>query len=485
MNLVTKKTVAGAALTVVAALLLIAWLARGGEEEQGDGPPGLQAGRPKGGAVTSARRVRTPIKHVVYIIKENRTFDNYFARYPGADGTDTGRISTGEEIELSVAPDVLLGDLGHEFLDGVVAINGGRMNGFDRIPLNGDSLAGYSSFTREGLPAYWAYADNFVLGDRMFSPMYGPTFPAHLYAVGAQAARVVSNKQGPGLYAPSKNGERGGYCSDEGERVLRFKKLVRAERERVMRAEESADFETIKDYWETVHPCFDFRVLPDLLNERGISWHYYAGYGDWRNTIHAIRHLRYSKYWGANVSSTDRIISDVRDGELAAVTWAVPPVGLNEHPGGPSVCMGENWTVRYVNAIMRSEYWDSTAIFIVWDDFGGFYDHVPPPHYDEMGLGPRVPFLMISPWAKEGFIDHTTYELSSVVRFIETIWGLETLTRRDAQSDNMLGAFDFNQSKTPGERKLILEQRDCTDLPARSAAAYERDGPRAFEALGD
>jgi len=470
------------AAVVVAALVFLGWLLqRGGD----DRPPGIQPGRPASTAAEGTRHVRTPIKHVVYIIKENRTFDNYFARYPGADGADTGRLSTGEEIELSVAADVLLGDLGHEFLDGVIAINGGRMDGFDRIPLNGDSLAGYSSFTRAGLPAYWAYADNFVLGDRMFSPMYGPTFPAHLYAVGAQAARVTGNKEGPGLYAPSKNGERGAYCSDDGERVYRFQEMVRAERRRVMNAEESVDSDTIKDFWETVHPCFDFEVLPDLLNEKGITWHYYAGYGDWRNTLHAIRHIRYSRYWGPNVSSTEKIIRDVRDGKLANVTWAVPPVGLNEHPGGPSVCMGENWTVRYVNAIMRSKYWETTAIFIVWDDFGGFYDHVPPPHYDVMGLGPRVPLLIISPWAKKGYIDSTTYELSSVVKFIETVFGLRTMTQRDAQSDDMLGAFDFNQATSPRERKLILEPRDCTGLPAKSAAAYHQEGVHAFEALGD
>ena len=120
--------------------------------------------------------MRTPIKHVVYIIKENRTFDNYFARYPGADGARTGRTSDGRTVPLTVAPDVLLGDLGHEFMDGVKAVNGGRMDGFDLVS-NGEGLAGYSSFTRAGIPAYWAYADNFVLGDRMFSSMYGPTFP--------------------------------------------------------------------------------------------------------------------------------------------------------------------------------------------------------------------------------------------------------------------------------------------------------------------
>ena len=357
------------------------------------------------------------------------------------------------------------------------------MDGFDLVS-NGDSLAGYSSFKRSGIPAYWAYADKFVLGDRMFSSMYGPTFPEHLYTVGAQAARVTDNKHDNGLYYPG-TGRRGVYCTDPGEAVYRFRRLTASERREVMSAEERADMDKVREYWVSVKPCFDFKVLPDLLNREGISWRYYAEYGDWRNALHAIRHIRFSKYWKSNVATPKELISDVRDGELASVTWALPPIGLNEHPGGPSVCMGENWTVRYVNAIMRSKFWKSTAIFITWDDFGGFYDHVPPPHYDIMGLGPRVPLLIVSPWAKKGFIDHTTYELTSPVRFIEKIFGLEPLTKRDARADDMLGAFDFDQQAKPRKRRLILEPRDCTGLPARAAKAYERNGNQAFAFLGD
>ena len=147
------------------------------------------------------------------------------------------------------------------------------------------------------------------------------------------------------------------------------------------------------------------------------------------------------------------------------MTWIVPPVGLNEHPGGPSVCAGENWTVRYVNAVMNSKYWKNTAIVLTWDDFGGFYDHVPPPHYDIMGLGPRVPLLIISPWAKEGFIDHTTYEFSSVLKFIETLFGLEPMTRRDRLADDMYGAFNFKKKPDFAKRKLILEPRNCPPPP--------------------
>jgi phospholipase C len=160
-------------------------------------------------------------------------------------------------------------------------------------------------------------------------------------------------------------------------------------------------------------------------------------------------------------------MKDIQSGRLREVSWVLPGVGNDEHPGGGnhSVCRGENWTVRHVNAIMRSRFWKNTAIVITWDDFGGFYDHVSPPHYDVMGLGPRVPLLVISPWAKKGFVDHTTYEFSSVVKFIETLFGLEPLTERDKEANDMLNAFDFDSDVDPADRRLILEERACPPIP--------------------
>jgi phospholipase C len=149
------------------------------------------------------------------------------------------------------------------------------------------------------------------------------------------------------------------------------------------------------------------------------------------------------------------------------VSWLIPPESYNEHPGlGVSVCAGENWTVQQVNAVMRSPYWKDTVIVVVWDDFGGFYDHVVPPQYDIMGLGPRTPALIISPWtragssAEGGSIDHTTYEFSSVLRFVEGLFGLAHLTRRDATADPLTGALDF--ASPPRTDPLILTERhDC------------------------
>ena len=160
-----------------------------------------------------------------------------------------------------------------------------------------------------------------------------------------------------------------------------------------------------------------------------------------------------------------------------------------------NVCEGENWTVEYLNAVMRSEYWPSTAIVIVWDDFGGFYDHVVPPHYDVMGLGPRTPALIISPWTKPGdnpdggSIDSTVYEFSSVLRFIENLHGLKPMTERDRQADPLSGAFDFTQE--PRLDPLILPPRDCPTpdaarrLGAPRGAARDRPAPgRGIGPLG-
>jgi phospholipase C len=196
--------------------------------------------------------------------------------------------------------------------------------------------------------------------------------------------------------------------------------------------------------------------------------------------------MRFSKHWGTDITPEEEFERDIARERLDEVVWVVPGPGVNEHPGGPSVCVGENWTVSVVNQIMRSKYWKNTAIILTWDDFGGFYDHVPPPQYDIMGLGPRVPLLIISPWAKQGYVDSTEYEFSSVLKFIETIHGLDCMTHRDCNANNMMGAFDFDQDVRPRDRKLILKERDCTDLPAEVARQYEEKGIyEAFRALGD
>jgi len=133
------------------------------------------------------------------------------------------------------------------------------------------------------------------------------------------------------------------------------------------------------------------------------------------------------------------------------------------------VCIGENWTAQMLNSLMQGPDWSSTAVFLTWDDFGGFYDHVPPQQIDGYGLGFRVPLLVISPFAKQGYIDHVQYEFSSMLRFAENQLGLAPLTKRDSSANDMTNAFDFSQSPRP---PLVLTQRTC-NLSADAETTYD------------
>jgi phospholipase C len=455
------------------------WPAGGNE---GASPTGPTAGGETGGGATGGGNGgqapgaivpgENPIEHVIFLVKENRTFDHYFGTYPGADGaTEGGTLECsdagcvpGDTIPLKPAPYIQPHDITHGFSSGLYSINGGAMNGFNIIG-SGQDLSGYVQHSRETLPSYWAYADRFTLADHFFTSMYGPTFPEHLYTVAAQSNGVVDNK--------SNADTPGSYCDDPQEFTQRFRDgLTKQDVKRIMKLEDEITREIpdqlirIAQYWEETRTCFDIKVLPDLLERNGISWKYYGNADQWMNGLQAIRHVRFGPMW-EKVQSPETILQDLKDGELPEVSWLIPPEGnANEHPGsGTNVCIGENWTVQYVNAVMRSDFWPTTAIVIVWDDFGGFYDHVPPPHYDVMGLGPRTPALIISPYTRHGdsrdggSIDSTVYEFSSVLRFIEELHGLKPMTDRDAQADPLSGAFDF--TREPRLDPLILKQRDC------------------------
>jgi phospholipase C len=471
-----RQTFGAFMIALIAMLTWQFWPSAGTERSGPDGgtggPPGTNGGN--GNESPPPGNGENPIEHVIFLVKENRSFDHYFGAYPGAEGATQGgtiedckasSFQDGPVVDLEPAPSVLPHDLGHAFAPGLYSINGGKMNGYNCVPL-GDDMIGYTQHSRKTLPAYWAYADRFVLADRFFTSMFGPTFPEHLYTVAAQSYGIVDNK--------TTTNVEGNYCDDETEITKRFpvEDLSRSDVRNIMQLEEDITSEVpdqlirIAAYWEDTRTCIDIKVLPDVLEKEGISWGYYANPDTWMNALQAIRHVRFGPMWN-KVHPPDQFLRDVRQGELPAVSWLIPPEGHpNEHPGSmTNVCEGENWTVEYVNAVMRSDAWANTAIVIVWDDFGGFYDHVVPPHYDIMGLGPRTPALIISPWttpgdnAEGGSIDSTEYEFSSVLRFIEDLHGLEPMTDRDRKADPLSGAFDFDQE--PRLDPLILPQRDC------------------------
>jgi phospholipase C len=374
------------------------------------------------------------IEHVVFIVKENRTFDHYFGTFLGANGATSGALSTGQVISLGRAPDVTPHDIDHSYQAAVTAIDGGAMDKFDLIAggnVKGDLLA-YTQYTEEDLPNYFKYARHFVLADAFFSSLKGPSFPNHLYTVGAQSGGAINN--------PANSQGRWGCDSPTNSRVQTLDE---------------------DDNVGHVYPCFDFDTLADRLEEKGLSWKYYApGEGQsgyiW-SALDAIRHIRLTSLWQQHVVPTEQFVQDAQTGNLPAVSWVVTQAAQSEHPPA-SVCAGENWTVEQLNAVMSGPAWKSTVVFLTWDDFGGFYDHVPPPIADNFGFGPRVPLLIISPWARRGHITHTTLEFSSVLKFIEQRFDLDPLTERDTQANDLIDTFDFDDhARSP----LILTARPC------------------------
>jgi phospholipase C len=374
------------------------------------------------------------IEHVVFIVKENRTFDHYFGTFLGANGATSGTLSTGQVISLGRAPDVTPHDIDHSYQAAVTAIDGGAMDKFDLIAggnVKGDLLA-YTQYTEEDLPNYFKYARHFVLADAFFSSLKGPSFPNHLYTVGAQSGGAINN--------PANSQGRWGCDSPTNSRVQTLDE---------------------DDNVGHVYPCFDFDTLADRLEEKGLSWKYYApGEGQsgyiW-SALDAIRHIRLTSLWQQHVVPTEQFVQDAQTGNLPAVSWVVTQAAQSEHPPA-SVCAGENWTVEQLNAVMSGPAWKSTVVFLTWDDFGGFYDHVPPPIADNFGFGPRVPLLIISPWARRGHITHTTLEFSSVLKFIEQRFDLDPLTERDTQANDLIDTFDFDDhARSP----LVLTARPC------------------------
>jgi phospholipase C len=404
------------------------------------------------------RTVNGPIKHIVFLIKENRTFDNYFGAYPGADGATTARTITGKIVPLAHQPDVI-GDPYHHHADSVKAFDNGKMDGFQLIGVPGvDKLntndpyanSSLSQFLQSDIPNYWQYAQDFVLGDRMFSSVAGPSFPNHLFTVAAQSGGTIDQPLSP--HGPDWGCESNTNTVDV--------------------------WNDASQTFESQPVCFDFATLADQLSGANYSWRYYApgkvsGGKDFKGNrwsiMTVIRHIRYSGMW-QNVVPIEQFKIDAMNGDLPTVSWVIPYARFSEHPNF-SVCLGQSWTVDLLNSIMEGPDWNSTAVFIVWDDFGGLYDHVPPPQVDRFGWGFRAPLLVISPFAKKGYVDHTQYEFSSVLRFTQDSLGLEaTLSDRDANANNMMNAFDFSQ--TP-RAPLIQEPKVCPNAPELLPAGWD------------
>lgn len=405
-----------------------------------------------GCAVQSQFRMqaRAHIAHVVIIIQENRSFDNLFHSYPGADSATYGLAHDGTRVKLEPVSLTAPYDMSNGFRDFEQSYDNGKMDGWDLrrvvnpkgVPLNAAQYPQFAYVPGTESEPYFEIAKNYVLADRMFQSNIDQSFVAHLYLIAAQA--------GSSTNVPS--GRPWGCDAWTGTKVLTL----------TMKREAGP----------AVFPCFDFRTLGDELNAAAKSWSYYAprvvATDTWRHTMFmlqkrhlkraqmpefgqlwsaydAIAHDRYGPTWSANVISPPaQFMRDVRAGRLGAVTWIVPDWKDSDHSGSRSDT-GPSWIAALVNAIGDSKFWNSSVVLVTWDDSGGWYDHVPPPQLDYDGLGVRVPLLVVSPFAKRGYVSHAQYEFGGIMKFAEEVFSLPSLASSDHRANDLADCFDFSR----------------------------------------
>jgi phospholipase C len=396
---------------------------------------------PAAGLDARAEPPRDVIKHVVLIIQENRSFDNLFNGFPGADTVRSGRRHNGSVVALHPVSLNVPVDVDHARQTFLNSYNAGRMNGFDTIgtlPRQHTGDFPYAYVPQSETKPYWEFAHAFTLADRTFASVGGPSFPAHQYLIAGTAGRAIDNPT-----RTAQNAFWWGCDSPAGVTVREIGSDGRAD-------------------GAAVFPCFDYRTLADVLDEHQVSWRSYApvanDLGSIWSAFDAIHHIRYGPDWNANVVTPQtRVLTDISTGALPAMSWVTPDFRSSDHETygiggrrqGARTDLGPQWVATVVNAIGHSAYWDNTVVVVVWDDWGGWYDHVRPPQLDAMGLGFRVPMIVISPYAKHGYVSHVQHEFGSILKFTEEVFALPSLGTTDARADDLSDCFDFTKPPRP------------------------------------
>jgi phospholipase C len=380
------------------------------------------------------------LQHVVVIVQENRSVDNLFHVLPGVDTVSYGLDSNNQPRQLLPVPLQIPYDPDHTHFGFVTEYNSGAMNGFDLeasecgIPPDGYKCPSYQNIytyvQASDIQPYLLLAQRFALADRVLQTNQGPSYPAHFYLVAAQSGR-------PMAVAENASNLNGGCDAPEGVRVG-YVDLTQP-------------YPGLPESHGT--PCVDFPTIFDELDAAKVTWRYYAPYQDnlW-NPANGIHHLFASPEFKTNVVYPETtILSDVRNGALRDVSYVVPQLIYSDHPRG-SGAQGPDWVATITNAIGESPYWNNTTILVVWDDWGGWYDHYKPmsppgsPN-DPYEFGFRVPLLVISPFVKQaGLIDHKQRDFTSILRFIERTYNLPALTALDANADDLMGMLDFTHA---------------------------------------
>ncbi|MBV8724472.1 MAG: hypothetical protein JO350_03950 [Candidatus Eremiobacteraeota bacterium] len=381
------------------------------------------------------------IQHVVIVVQENHSFDNLFAKFPGADGATIGKTSNGATVELKESKLYSAKILGHGHRDFVKDYHHAKMDGWnlDCVKQHLDPLCAYEYVDPSQIAPYWTMAAQYALADHMFPTESSGSFSAHQDLIRGDSAITDHESL---IDFPSK--PPWGCDADPGTTTV----LITRENQELVTGPA---------------PCTNkfpdpsaYRTLRDLLDEKSISWKYYvprltsnALAGAIWNAYDVIWPVRYGPEWNTNVSFPEKnIFRDIRDGTLPSVAWVIPDNVNSDHGGYQfgRTDKGPSWVAQIVNAVGTSRYWSSTAIIIVWDDWGGWYDHVPPPQLDYAGLGIRVPMIVVSPYAKSGYVSHTQYEFGSIVKFVEDVWSLGRLDTTDVRANSITDMFEFKRT---------------------------------------
>jgi len=402
------------------------------------------------------------IKHVVIIFQENRTPDNLFHDpnliAAGADIASSGLDTSGQQVPLTPVPLGTTYDPGHGHLDFTLMYDGGKMDGAGLIPAKcippnapgcpppNDSFAYVQA---SNVQPYFTMAEQYTFADRMFQTNEGPSMPAHQFILsGTSAPTATSN-----LFAGENPPTYQAGCI----------------------ARPTASVAMIGPYgheYTSMYPCFEHPTLTDELDASGVSWRYYTPAPDFIWTAPtSIEHMCgpnvpppnatecTNPEWINNViiyttENPAPILIDISNNQLPAVSWVIPTVNNSDHAGGTAHTGGPSWVASIVNALGDSPYWSDTAIIVTWDDWGGWYDHVPPPKVIDDGVswgsgyvyGFRVPLLVISPYAKAAYISHVNHDFGSILHFVEEVYGLSSLGYADAYADDLSDCFNFNQT---------------------------------------
>jgi phospholipase C len=368
----------------------------------------------------------TPIRHVFVIMKENHAFDNYFGTFPGADGIPPGvRVPDGNggTIVPHWIASTWTHDLPHSRQAMLEAWNNGSNDRFAVVasswgPGRASESMGY--YDERQIPFYWQLARDFTLADHYFQPMFGPTVPNRIFSIAGTNAGLETN-------------------------IVRFSR-------------------------------FDQLTIFDQLEAKGVSWRYYH--------VPSSFHAPLPTYFSGVASNQamlnsvvpmDRLLADIRARDIAQVTYVDPSDSstISEHPA-QNVSAGESWSKNVITALMSSAVWSSTAIFLTWDESGGFYDHASPPQVDGLGYGFRVPMIVASPYAIRGTIDHQVMDHTSILKFIASNWGLPGLTLREERANDMHSSFNFSSGVRGPVSGARLDSSTTVDpfLPSPPRAMY-------------